>query len=153
KRSAIAGRKFLQHDELGVEESRLRNNAGRQGFRDDLTRQKFTGCEVSLPGGAADHQSAQLQEARIEAPDQRNPVKSLGAKPFKNILIDKEERLDRSDIALVINDRKISILEIIPESIIQNLVISMVFPLVGESEHPRRTFGQFRARHNGDRER
>ena len=45
-------------------------------------------------------------------------MNSFSTEPFKNILIDKEERLDRSDMAVVINNRKISVLEVTPESIV-----------------------------------
>ena len=65
-------------------------------------------------------------------------MNSFGPKPFENILIDKEERLDRSNLALVIDNRKISVLEVTAEGIVQNLVIPMVSALVGESDHPRR---------------
>src|SRR6516165_4190227 len=78
---------------------------------------------------------------------------SFSAKPFEDILIDEEERLDSSYIAAAINNRKISVLELIPESIVQDLVVAIIFPLVGESRSPRRAFGQFGARRDGNRKR
>ena len=78
----------------------------------------FSGCEVSLSGGTTNHQSAQFKEARIESSDKRNPMNSFSGKPFENILIDEEERLDRSYIAVVVDNCKISVLEVIPESIV-----------------------------------
>ena len=108
---------------------------------------------LSLAGGTTNHQSAQFKEARIESSDERNPMNSFRAKPFENILIDEEERLDRSYMAVVINNRKISVLEVTPESIVQDLVIPVIFSLVGESRRPRRASGQFGTRHNGNRER
>jgi hypothetical protein len=77
----------------------------------------------------------------------------FGAKPFEDILIDEEERLDSSYMAVVINNRKISVLKLTAESIVQDLVEAIVFSLVGESGSPRRAFGQFGARHNGNRKR
>jgi len=65
-------------------------------------------------------------------------MNSFRAKPFENILIDEEERLDRSYMAVVINNRKISVLEATPESIVQDLVVPIIFSLVGESRRPRR---------------
>ena len=45
-------------------------------------------------------------------------MNSFSAKPFENILIDEEERLDRPYMAVVINNCKISVLEVTPESIV-----------------------------------
>jgi hypothetical protein len=45
-------------------------------------------------------------------------MNSFGAKPFENILIDEKEWLDRSYMAVAINNRKISVLEVTPESIV-----------------------------------
>jgi len=45
-------------------------------------------------------------------------MNSFSTEPFKNILIDKEERLDRSYMVVAINNRKISVLEVTPESIV-----------------------------------
>src|SRR6266853_4755585 len=150
---AVASRKFLQYDKLRVERSRLLGDAVRQGFRDDVGRQSFSSCEVSLSGGTTNHQGAQFKEARIESSDEQNPMNSFSAKPVENILIDEEERLDRSYMAVVINNRKISVLEVAPESIVQDLVGPIIFSLVGESRRPRRASGQFGTRHNGNRER
>ena len=60
-------------------------------------------------------------------------MNSVGAKPFENILIDEEERLDRSYPAVVIDNRKISVFEVVPDSIVEDLVVPIVFSLVGES--------------------
>src|SRR5206468_2777629 len=127
--------------------------AVRQGFRDDVDRQSFGSCEVSFSGGTTNHQSAHFKEARIEPSDERNPINLFGAKPFENILIDEKEGLDRSYMAVIINNRKITVLEIILESIVQDLVIPIILSLVGESRRPRRASGQFGTRHNGNRER
>ena len=68
-------------------------------------------------------------------------MNSFSADAFENILIDEEERLDCSCVASAINNRKISVLEVTPESIVQNLVIPIIFSLVGESRLPRRASG------------
>ena len=70
-------------------------------------------------------------------------MNSFSAEPFKNVLIDKEERLDRSYMAAAINNRKISVLKAALESVIQDLVIPIILSLVGESLGPGRAFGQF----------
>jgi len=62
----------------------------------------------------------------------------FSAKPLENILIDEEERLDRAYLAVVVNNREISIIEIIPDRLIQDLVIPVIFSLVDESRCPRR---------------
>jgi len=80
-------------------------------------------------------------------------MNAFSAKPFENILIDEEERLDRSYMAVVVNNRKISVLEVTPESIVQDFVVPIIFSLVGESGCPRRASRQFGTRHNGNRER
>src|SRR5258708_37016437 len=80
-------------------------------------------------------------------------MNSFSTEPFKNVLIDKEERLDRSYMAVAINNRKISVLEVTLESIVQDLVIPIIFSLVGESRGPRRASGQFGTGYNGNRER
>jgi hypothetical protein len=131
----------------------LLDDTVRQGFRDDVDRQSFCSREVSLAGGTTDHQSAQLKETRIESSDPRNPMNSFSTEPFKNVLIDKEERLDRSYTAVAINNRKISVLEVTLESIVQDLVIPIIFSLVGESRGPRRASGQLSTGYNGNRER
>jgi hypothetical protein len=108
---------------------------------------------VSLPGGTTNHQGAQFEEARIESSEERNPVDAFSAKPFENILIDEEKRLDRSYLAFVVNNREISVLELIPEGIVEDFVIPIVFSLVGESRRPGRASGQIGTRYNGNRER
>src|ERR1700716_3051989 len=80
-------------------------------------------------------------------------MNSFSTEPFKDVLIDKEERLDRSYMAVAINNRKISVLKVTLESIIQDLVISIILSLVGESRGPGRAFGQFGTGYNGNRER
>ena len=65
-------------------------------------------------------------------------MNSFSAKPFENILIDQEERLDRSYMAVVISNRKISVLEVTPESIVYDLVVPIIFSLVCESSCPGR---------------
>jgi hypothetical protein len=108
---------------------------------------------VSLPGGTTNHQGAQFEEARIESSDERNQTSSFITEAFENVLIDKEERLDRSCAACAVDNRKISVLEAIPESIVQNLVIPVIFSLVGERRRPGRASGKIDARNNGNRER
>jgi hypothetical protein len=73
---------------------------------------------VGLSGGTTNHQSAQFKKARVESSDERNPTNSFSAKPFENILIDKEERLDRSHLVVFVDDRKISVLEVVPNRIV-----------------------------------
>jgi glutathionylspermidine synthase len=87
---------------------------------------------VSLSSGTADHQGAQFKEAGIVSSDKRNPANSFSAKPFQNILIDEKEWLDRSYMAAVINNCKVSVLEPANKSIVQDLVVPMIFSLVGE---------------------
>ena len=94
-----------------------------------------------------------VSPATLESSDERNQINSFSAKAVENILIDEKERLDRSCVASAINNRKISVLEVTPESIVQNLVIPIIFSLVGESRRPGRASGQFGAGNNGNRER
>jgi len=122
-------------------------------LRDDVGSKRFSRREVSFAGGTTNHQRAQLEETRIESPDQRNPMTALGAESCENVLIDEEERLDRAYMAVAIDNGKISMLELTEERIVQDLVISMIFSLVGKSRRPRRASEQFGTRHDGDRER
>jgi hypothetical protein len=86
---------------------------------------------VSLPGGTTNHQGAQFKEARIESSDQRNQVNSSGAEALDNVLIEEEERLNRSCVASAIKNGKISMLELPRQSIVQDFVVPMKVDVQG----------------------
>ena len=64
-----------------------------------LGAREFVAVEMSFAGRAADHQRAQLREARPQAPDRGDQRSRPLAAAGEEILIEDEERLDRPDLA------------------------------------------------------
>src|SRR5438045_2722574 len=106
--------------------------------------------EVSFAGGASDHQGSQPHEPRPRPPHAFDRRGYCGAGAGEEVLIENEERLDRSNAALTIFDRKITVLPLLRDRVLDDLVIAPVLAFTRECPRPTRTIRELGARQNLD---
>src|SRR5690348_6085500 len=103
---------------------------------------------MSLAGGAPDHQGSHHQAARPRASDGFDQPRYLRAYADREILIENEKRLNRTNLTVRVPNREIPIVEALPERILDELVISMILTLTDKSAFPMVASPQFGARNN-----
>ena len=87
---------------------------------------------MSFSGEASNHQRARFEKSGDEASDARQPRLPFRAKSLENVLVEKKERLDGVDAACLIDDREVSVLNVVAERIFQDFVVTVILAPVGE---------------------
>src|SRR5437588_1462775 len=113
-----------------------------------LPRGIIGSVEVSFAGGASDHQGSQPHEPRPCPPHAFDRRGYCGACAGEEVLIENEERLDRSNAALTVFDRKITVLPLLRDRVLDDLVIAPVLAFTRECPRPTRTIRELGARQN-----
>jgi hypothetical protein len=102
---------------------------------------------VSFSGEASNHQRARFEKSGNEASDARQPHLPFRAKSFENVLVEKKKWLDGLDMARLVDDREVPVLDVLAEGILQDFVVTVILALVGKGGGPGGATGDFAARH------
>jgi hypothetical protein len=92
--------------------------------------------EVTLAGGATDHQGARHHEARPQAPHRCDDLLHAAALSRAKILVEDEERRHRAHLAAIVPNCEITVIESLLDGVLDDLVIAAVLALSGEGASP-----------------
>ncbi len=101
--------------------------------------------EVSFPSRATDHQRADLKESRSESANRIHQHLHLFACAGSEVLIEQEERLDRANGLVLVEDGKIPIIEYRLDSVLYDFVIAMILPVARKCLMPSRAIWKLMA--------
>src|SRR5262245_15267910 len=105
---------------------------------------------MSFACRTSDHQCACMHEARPSTPNPGEHLFEARAHSRKEILVNHEKWLDGPHGVIILYDQ-IAVLESIPQRVFDQLVIAMIFSLIGESRSPMRQGGNLVPGSNSER--
>src|SRR5258706_8250717 len=145
QRTIVRG-EFFEHDQMCPE---LARQLGNVGCENRHCRSTTSLVHVALSSCAADHDRAEVQETRPNAPDRGgNPV--CAAHTSQHVLIEEEEGLNCKHLAICVFDDEVTIVKTLIERFIQERIVAMIFALRGERTPPMRIALNFRTVDNLD---
>jgi hypothetical protein len=101
--------------------------------------------EMALARGASDHQSAQPEETWPDATDESGQCGDSLREAGKQILIDDQEGLDRTDLTVLVDNGEVTVIEVLMNGIFDQLVEPPILPVAGEGGFPKAAAHEFRA--------
>jgi hypothetical protein len=101
--------------------------------------------EMAFARGASDHQRAQPQETWPNPADQTGQFGDSFREAGKQILIDDQEWLYRTDLAALVDNREVTVIEALMNGIFDQLIEPPILPVAREGGLPRAATHDFRA--------
>src|SRR5262249_54054481 len=139
--------KFLEDDQPRSERTRMLHDRTGQGPGSGGAH-RIVAIEVGFARDASNHHGLHEHESRPSAPDRISQTSEIGMNSREDILVKNEERLDRLNLALMVPDGEIPVIEFRVDGVLDNFVIATILVLRGERALPMYAIAQLMARND-----